>query len=103
MRSPVQILLSLLLVVTTAGARGGQGPETTLLVVNADSPLSLTVANHWMALRPIPHNHVVWLHDIPTLETISMEQFRERILGPIMDFIEREGLENAIDTITYSA
>jgi len=103
MKPLVQMLLCLLLAMATAGARGGQGPETTLLVVNADSPLSLTVANRWMALRPIPKSHVVWLHDIPTLETLSMEQFRKRILEPIQRFMEAQGIDEEIDTIVYSA
>ncbi len=103
MKPLVQMLLCLLLAIATAGARGGQGPETTLLVVNADSPLSLTVANRWMALRPIPKSHVVWLHDIPTLETLSMEQFRKRILEPIQRFMEAQGIDEEIDTIVYSA
>ena len=64
----------LFLLLMAARTEGGLGPETTLLVVNADSPLSLTVANQWMKLRPIPANHVVWLHGIPSLGKISMEQ-----------------------------
>ncbi len=101
MRHPLHTLGLWLLLLSTATA--GTGPETTLLVVNAESPLSLTVANHWMASRPIPQNHVVWLSDIPTLDTLTMAQFRERILEPIQRFMESEGLDEEIDTIVYSA
>ena len=81
----------------------GTGPETTLLVVNADSPLSLTVANHWMELRRIPNNHVVWLHEIPMLDILSMNDFRSRILKPIVRYMQQEGLVDDIDVIVYSA
>ncbi len=95
--------MALLLLGSFTRSSAGTSPETTLLAVNADSPLSLTVANLWMELRPIPQRHVVWLHDIPTLETISMEGFRNRILQPIQNFLKKEELEGEIDTIVYSA
>ena len=95
------LLLCCLFVPATLPAGGS--PETTLLVVNADSPLSLTVANHYMQLRPIPENHVVWLHDIPSLGKISIDTFRERIWTPIRGFMEDQGISDHIDTITYSA
>ncbi len=100
MKTRSLLLLCLLL---GSEATAGTGPETTLLVVNADSPLSLTVANHYLELRPIPLSHVVWLHDIPGLGTITMEQFREKILDPILAFMEEEELAEQVDTIVYSA
>jgi len=104
-RRPLAVtrLLALLLLALWWTARAGPGPETTLLVVNADSPLSLTVANQWTELRPIPQNHVLRLHGIPTLETLSMESFRKRILEPIHHFLEQEGLEKEIDSVVFSA
>ncbi len=81
----------------------GGSPETTLLVVNADSPLSLTVANHYVQLRQIPENHVVWVHDIPSLGSITMQTFRDHIWSPIRRFMELQGLSDHIDTIVYSA
>ena len=103
MRSTLLQLLTALLLLLASRAWSGASPETTLLVVNVDSPLSLTVANSWMELRPVPQRHVVWLHDIPTLETLSMEDFRNRILLPIKDHLVKEELEGEIDTIVYSA
>lgn len=93
----------LLLFLAASVAKAGTGPETTLLVVNADSPLSLTLANQWLETRPIPRSHVVWLHGIPNLGTISMEGFRSRILEPVQGFLKEEGLTEEIDTIVYSA
>ncbi len=81
----------------------GGSPETTLLVVNADSPLSLTIANHYVKLRKIPENNLVWLHNIPSLGNIEMQTFRERIWRPIRQFMEKQGIYDHIDTIVYSA
>lgn len=82
--------------------QAGIGPETTLLVVNADSPLSLTLANQWVKLRAIPQSHVVRLTGIPTLGTMAMKDFRDRILRPVFDHMERLGIEDEIDAIVYS-
>ncbi len=84
----------LLLFLAASVAKAGTGPETTLLVVNADSPLSLTLANQWLETRPIPRSHVVWLHGIPNLGTISMEGFRSRILEPVQGFLKQASLRS---------
>ena len=84
-------------------AAAGGSPETTLLVVNADSPLSLTVSNLYARLREIPDNHVVWLHDIPSLGKIDIKAFREQIWTPVRKHMNEQGLGEHIDTIVYSA
>lgn len=84
-------------------AYGGSGPETTLIVVNGDSPVSLAVANEYVKLRHIPQSHIVWLHGIPSLTIVSVDTFRNRIWGPIHEFILDHDLEDEIDVIAYSA
>lgn len=86
-----------------AAARAGGGPETTLLVVNAGSPLSLAVANAYIQLRDLPERQVVWLDDVPPLETMDVETFRTRILAPVRRHLAVHGLEQEIDLIAYSA
>jgi tetratricopeptide (TPR) repeat protein len=81
----------------------GGGPENVLLVVNGDSPVSLQVANTYVAMRGIPQEHVLWLHDIPYPDSISIETFRTRIWQPIRDFITQNRLDDGIDIIAYSA
>lgn len=81
----------------------GGGPENVLVVVNGDSPVSLQVANAYVEMREIPPEHVLWLHDIPYPDTISIETFRTRIWKPIRDFITQNRLEEEIDIIAYSA
>jgi len=96
-------LLSLLLAFSLSRASAGGGPETLLLVVNGDSPLSLRIANEYVQLRDIPHDHVLWLHGIPSTKSIPIKLFREQIWRPINDFIHNNGLEEEIDAIIYSA
>jgi len=81
----------------------GGGPENVLVVVNGDSPVSLQVANAYVAMREIPQEHVLWLHDIPYPDSIGIDTFRNRVWKPIRDFINRNRLEDEIDIIAYSA
>jgi len=83
-------------------AAAGSSPETTLLVVNTHSPLSVRIANEYMHLRGIPGNHVVWLEGVPSLGVIPIEAFREKIWFPIRDFIRSHKLDEEIDVIAYS-
>ena len=94
-------VLGLLCVLASPCFAGG-GPETVLLVVNADSPASLQVANHYVALRDIPRTHVCALHGVPNLMVIDVDTFRERIWQPIETYILRHGLAREIDVIAYS-
>jgi hypothetical protein len=84
-------------------ALAGGGPENVLLVVNGDSPVSLQIANTFVEFREIPQEHVLWLHDIPYPDTISIDTFRTRIWKPIREFIKQNQLDNEIDIIAYSA
>lgn len=95
-RFPVVALLA-------AAAFAGGGPETTLLVVNGDSPVSLRVANEWAALRDLPPSRILRLHDVPGLRIVTMEQFRSRMLGPVMAFLRERQLEASTDLIVWSA
>ena len=81
----------------------GGGPEKVLVVVNGDSPVSLQVANAYVEMRKIPQEHVLWLHDIPYPDTISLDTFRTRIWKPVRDFITQNRLDDEIDIIAYSA
>ena len=64
-----------------------QGPENTLVVVNADSPDSLAVANCYINLRDIPAKNVVYINKVPRATTSSQStsgaKFENKILKPI--------------------
>ena len=87
----------------TAGVRAGGGPERTLLVVNADSPLSLQVANEYVRLRGLAASHVCHIEGPSRLDVIPVEEFRTRIWTPIRAHLERERINDTIDTVVYSA
>ena len=60
----------------------GGGPENVLLVVNANSESSKTIANHYIELRKIPPTNVLYLDWTGNLEMGSAENLRNKILTP---------------------
>ncbi|MDF1701079.1 MAG: hypothetical protein P1V36_07970 [Planctomycetota bacterium] len=104
MRSLLALLVAgLLLALGAPPAEAGGGPETTLVVVNEDSPTSWRIANTYARLRGIPATNICAIPAPPNLMVISVDQFRERIWKPIEAYIAKHGLEDEIDTIAYSA
>jgi len=97
------ILLACVLCGAAAVVRAGGGPERTLLVVNADSPLSLQVANDYVRLRGLAASHVCTIPGPSRLDVIAVDEFRTRIWAPIRDHLAREKLTDQIHTIVYSA
>ncbi len=83
-------------------AFGGLGPENVALVLNGDSPDSVSVANEYKRLREIPEGNVIVLHHLSATEFINVEQFRQEILLPVLKTIQSRGLSAQIDCITYS-
>ncbi len=84
-------------------ASGGVTASQVVVVVNADSADSRTVANYYIQRRGIPSQNVVVLKNIPNQETISVEQFRELILKPLLQEIDRRQMSSSIKCISYSA
>lgn len=93
--------LGVLLFLTAASQAGG-GPENVLLVVNALSEDSRTVANHYIDLRKIPPSNVVFVNSPPTKGVLNAAQYRKRILAPVDKAIEERGLKNQIDYVVFS-
>ncbi|MCZ6571695.1 MAG: hypothetical protein O7C98_00845, partial [Planctomycetota bacterium] len=81
----------------------GGSPETTVVVVNADSPLSRWVANEYVRLRHIPPGHVIELRQIQPGGIIDVDAFRSGIWTPIQTYLKQSGLAEHVDTIAYSA
>ncbi|MBN2023761.1 MAG: hypothetical protein JW809_13320 [Pirellulales bacterium] len=97
-------VVAIALVLATAGAaRGGGGPENLLLVVNSRSSESLAVANAYARLRGVPPINVVYVPWDPKKPTTDVESFREEILRPVLDAINRRRLTNQIDYVAYSS
>ena len=74
------------------------------VVVNSESWASLAVANEYVALRRVPEWNVVYLRRPCRANlSIGVDEFRERILKPILKTIAARGLGGQIDCIAYSA
>jgi hypothetical protein len=84
-------------------AVAGGGPENVLLVVNRNSPGSLTIANHYVRLRQIPPGNVLTLPWDSNVETIDIDSFRRQLLAPVLAAVERRRLVPQIDYIVYSS
>ena len=81
----------------------GGGPENVFLVVNSAVPDSMTIANHFVERRKIPTGSVFYIDwPEPPFET-EIQTFRDRVLKPILEEIEKRQLSSQIDYIVYSS
>lgn len=99
---PCGLLGLLVLALLPASARGVD-PLRTALVVNARSTDSLTVANHYVHLRQIPESGIVVLDSVPDGAAIDIESFRNFVLKPLLESLNRRGPGYQTDVIAYSA
>ena len=81
----------------------GLGPENVIVVVNAESYESRTLANAYVELRNVPSANVIMLKGVPEQRTISREDFKTKLLRPIMSQIESRRLVGQARVIAYSA
>ena len=86
----------------TCIASAGLVPSDVVVVVNGNSLDSRTLANHYVWLRNIPAANVVVLDRVPNAEVISIEDFRAKILNPLLLELDRRKLSNHIQCIAYS-
>ena len=93
---------ALLALAVPSAATAGQSPESTVVVVNADSWASLTVANEYARLRHIPGSNIVALRGLSSFDGMGPDQFRAEILGPVLKAIDDRGLRAQIDCVAYS-
>jgi len=87
----------------SAVARAGGGPENVFLVVNRESPASMTIGNHYIRLRDIPACNVLALSWDPATDKTDVDAFRRRILRPVLTAIDQRRLSGQIDCIVYSS
>lgn len=87
---------------TASTGSAGLAPESVLLVVNGDSVASLAVANEYVHLRDIPSRNILVLKGITNVEQLSVDDFRQQILSPVLKALQARGLPSQIRCITYS-
>lgn len=88
---------------TGVDAFAGATASQWVIVVNGQSKRSLTIANHYCSWRNVPASNVIVLDNVPAKNTISMAEFREQILDPILSKIASRKLAFHIQGIAYSA
>jgi hypothetical protein len=91
------------LAMTTGHVFAGGGPENVLLLVNANSDSSKTIANTYIELRKIPASNVVYIDWTGSLDLGSAANLRDKILLPALKTLEERRLVSQIDYIIYSS
>ena len=84
-------------------AEAGGGPQNLVLVVNALSEDSKTIANHYIRRRDIPSRNVIYLRWSGNQESCRADAFRQGILRPVLSEINKRGLALQTDYLVYSA
>jgi uncharacterized protein (TIGR03790 family) len=98
-----EALLFTFYVFVASPASAGGGPENVLLIVNSGSESSLTIANHYIQMRKIPAQNVVYLNWKGGKSAAAGKRFRSRILMPILKAIEDRHITPQIDYVIYSS
>ena len=97
------LIANLVVMVSSTEVVAGGGPENVFLVVNEHSLSSKLVANHYADIRKIPENNVLYLRKVPNKDVVSIDQFKDIILEPILTEIASRRLAGTIDYIVYSS
>src|ERR1700732_5282098 len=79
-----------------------QSPDTILLVVNDNSPLSRTIGEYYARRRGVPLANICHLK-ASTGEEISREEYDRQIARPIGAFLRKQRLEESIYYIVTTA
>ncbi len=111
-RSPVPIFspVSLIVVAVAAAVLSrdsvvlcGVGPENTAVIINSSSESSKQIAVEYASLRGIPASNLIELQDVPDSESTTVEEFREKLLKPVLTQLDKRGLREQIDCIAWSS
>lgn len=96
------IVLAIWLTATTTTLAGG-GPQNLALVVNPDDPASMAVANCYVELRNLPPSNVFYVPWAIDARSTNGVKFRDLIMKPVMEEVERRGLAGQIDYLAFSS
>lgn len=99
-RAILPLIVTILL--SFASIWAGSGPSEWVVVVNGNSINSRTLANHFCSLRNIPFRNVIVLDSVPDSDRIEIDEFRDKILTPVIQQIDARGLAPTIQGIAYS-
>jgi uncharacterized protein (TIGR03790 family) len=94
----LSILQGLILVFDVAAVRAELFPNQVVIVANANSPESLSVAQHYATRRGIPVQHISKL-DLPLDDTMSREDYERRLVTPLRQMLQAQGVHKSIRVI----
>jgi len=103
MHRMLPVVLILLLPIGVGRTDAGLAPHNVVVVVNDASWTSKAIANEYVRLRHIPPANVVYLQDVPVTSQITVDEFRQKILKPVIETIANRGIAPQIHCIAYSA
>lgn len=92
------ILQGLILWCDVATVRAELAPNQVVIVVNANSRESLSVAQHYATRRGIPAQHIVEL-DLPLDDTMSREDYERRLAAPLRQTLHAQGIHKSIRVV----
>lgn len=88
---------------TSAPVIAGLAGSDVAVVINAKSENSRTLANHYVALRGIPSTNIIFLDSVPDSEATTLEEFKTKILLPVLNTLNERKIANHIQCVAYSA
>jgi hypothetical protein len=97
------LLAAFFMLLCSSKSYAGGGPENLLLVVNSASAGSMAVANHYLALRKIPPNNVIYIDWRGSDAKIDIDTLRDKLLTPILTAAGTRGIIAQSDYIIYSS
>ncbi len=93
-------ILTLAALLTIASASFALEPKDVWLIVNKNVPESRQVAEHYIAKRGVPKDHIVEL-DLPKTEDISRADYNTRLAAPLRAAIKNKKDEVKVLVTTY--
>jgi len=66
-------------------------PGQVVVVANRNQPESVELGTYYLAGRGIPTDHLIAL-DLPKTESITSEEYNQKLYGPLRDELQRRGL-----------
>lgn len=94
----VSILQGLILLFDMSTVRAELSPNQVVIVANVNSRESLSVAQHYAMRRGIPVQHISQL-DLPLDDTISREDYERRLVTPLRQMLQAQGIHKSIRVV----
>ncbi|MCA9423157.1 MAG: TIGR03790 family protein [Nitrospira sp.] len=66
-------------------------PEQVVVVANRNQPGSVELGNDYLAMRGVPHDHLIAL-DLPKTELITRKEYNQNLYDPLRAELQRRGL-----------